>query len=119
MSFLNLGDDTSHRIERQGDVSIILFNGQDKTILDVLNVRGLMKKLLFVKKLDEVGVEMKYRRHILISLTIIVNYMPKNEFYELHAIAQNHVEMLLPYQQQFTCIRQTYHTSTLGLINHA
>jgi hypothetical protein len=45
-----LGDDTSHCIERQGDISIILFNAQDKTILDVVIVHGLMKKLLFVKK---------------------------------------------------------------------
>ncbi len=93
-----MGDDTSHCIERQGDVSIILFNGQDKTILDVLSGHGLMKKLLFVKTLDEVGGEIKSRRHILISPTILANYMPKNEFYELHATSQNHVEMLLPYQ---------------------
>ncbi len=112
-----MGDDTSHCIERQGDISIILFNAQDKTILDVLVVHGLMKKLLFVKKLDEVGGEIESRRHILISPTIIGNYMPKNEFYR--AISQNHVEMLLPYQQQFTCIKQIYGTSTLGLINHA
>lgn len=79
-SFLYLGDDTSHCIERQEDVSIILFNGQDKTIIDVLSVHGLMKKLLFVKKLDEVGGEIKSRRHILISLIIIANYMPKLSF---------------------------------------
>jgi hypothetical protein len=78
-----------------------------------------MKKLLFVKTLNGVGGKIKSRRHILISPTIIANYMPKNGFYELRATSQNHVEMLLPYQQQFTCIRQTYGTSTLGLINHA
>jgi hypothetical protein len=88
-----LGDDTSHYIERQGDVSIILFNGQDKTILDVLNVHGLIKKHFIVKTLDEVEGEIKSRRHILIRQTIIANYMPKNDFYELRAISQNHVEI--------------------------
>jgi hypothetical protein len=54
--------------------------------------------------MDEVGGEIESGKHILISPTIIANYMPKNEFY--CATSQNHVEMLLPYKQQFTCIKK-------------
>jgi len=56
-----LGDDTSHEVIGVGDASIILNNGQKKTIPNVLYIPGLMKKLFSVKKLEEVGGQMNIK----------------------------------------------------------
>ncbi len=47
-----LGDYTSHHIEGQGYVDIILTHGQKKTIPYALHVASLVKNLLFIKKVN-------------------------------------------------------------------
>jgi hypothetical protein len=48
-----LGDDISHHIKEQIDLSIVLSSGKKKIIPNVLHVLNLMKNLLFAKNLDE------------------------------------------------------------------
>jgi hypothetical protein len=49
-----MGDDISHHIKGQGDLSIVLSSGRKKIIPNVLHVLNLMKNLFFLKKLDEI-----------------------------------------------------------------
>jgi len=48
-----LGDDISHHIKGQGDLSIVLSSGKKKIIPNVFHVLNLMKNLFFLKNLDE------------------------------------------------------------------
>jgi hypothetical protein len=46
-----LGDDISHHIKGQGDLSIFLSSGKNKIIPNVLHVLNLMKNLFFCKEI--------------------------------------------------------------------
>jgi hypothetical protein len=49
---VHLGDNTTHRIFSQGEISIKLENGQIQNIPNVLHVLGLKKNLFSTKQLD-------------------------------------------------------------------
>ncbi len=94
-----LGDDTSHHIEREGDVSIVVPNGQKKSITNVFHVLSLMKNLFSIKKLYEARGEMiiKCGRCIFKSPNgvIIANCMLENEIYKLGTTSQNCVKTIV------------------------
>lgn len=62
-----LGDNTTHQIIGQGDVSMKLNNGQIKEMGNVLHVPSLRKNLLLAMQLDQARKEIiiKYGKHIL------------------------------------------------------
>ncbi len=94
-----LRDDTAHHIEGEGNVSIVVPNGQKKSITNVFHVLGLMKNLFSVKKLYEAKGEMiiKSKRCILKSPNgvIIANCMLENELYKLGITSQNCVKTIV------------------------
>jgi hypothetical protein len=96
---LYLGDDTSHHIEGERDVSIVVPNGQKKSITNVFHVLNLMKYLFSIKKLYATRGEMiiKSRRCILKSPNgvIIANCMLENELYKLGTTSQNCVKTIV------------------------
>jgi hypothetical protein len=99
-----LGDDTSHHIEREGDISIVVPNGQKKSITNVFHVSSLMKNICSIKKLYETKGEMivKCGRCILKSPSgvIITNCMLENELYKLGTTSQNCIGNPLSCPQQ-------------------
>jgi hypothetical protein len=65
-----LGDNTTHQIIGQGDVSIKLNNGKIKEMGNVLHVPSLQKNLFSAMQLDQARGEfiIKYGKHILKNL---------------------------------------------------
>jgi len=57
-----LGDNSTHQIIGQGDVSIRLNNGQIKEMSNVLHAPSLWKNLFLTKQLDQAGGEIIIRR---------------------------------------------------------
>ncbi len=110
-----LGDDISHHIKEQGDLSIVLSSGKMKIIPNVLYVLNLINNLFFLNNLDEVRANemiIKYGRCIFKSPNgvIITNCMLEMNIINL-APHHKFMLMLLPYQHQFNWIRHSYGTS--------
>lgn len=59
-----LGDNSTHRIQGQGYVTVTLLNGQIKQIPDVLYIPGLRKNLFSAKQFDKVGGELHIKSGI-------------------------------------------------------
>jgi hypothetical protein len=57
-----LGDDSPKKITEHGRVKFLLNDGMIKTLLSVLHIPSLSKNIIFVSKMDDVGVKIVFEK---------------------------------------------------------
>jgi hypothetical protein len=57
-----LGDDSPKKITRHGRVKLLLNDGRIKTLLGVLHILGLVRNLISVSKMPDVGVKTVFEK---------------------------------------------------------